>query len=165
MKNPPLSTASPPCFIIPQMSHIKWLLVIALLCPKQICGQDRPTARVPFAGCYQVMSLVWQPPNEDIKLIPERFELRSESVFKGSEVFAVRSVPASGNLGERLWRWKPKGSGLWISWGTSFGGFRGNFKRSRAGEFVGRLKEWCDSRCEWKKRVGIIRLQQLDCPK
>ena len=146
------------------MSHHKWLLVIALVCPVQMCSQGQPSAHVLFAGCYRVVSLAWQPPDEDIKLIPERFQLRSEPAFESSkEMFAVRSIPASGNLMERLWAWRPKGSRLWIWWGTGFGGFRGTFKRSRTGEFVGRLKEWCDSRCEWKRRVGIIRIQQIDC--
>lgn len=145
------------------MRPIKWLLLIALVCPKPMCGQERPAARVPFAGCYRVISLEWQLPNKDIKMIPERFELRSESAVEGSEIFAVRSLPASDNLRERLWRWQPKGSRLWISWGTGFGGFSGNFKQSGTGEFVGKLKEWCDYRCGWKKRVGIIRIQQIDC--
>src|SRR5438046_9998647 len=83
------------------MSHHKWLLVIALVCPVQMCSQGQPSAHVLFAGCYRVVSLAWQPPDEDIKLIPERFQLRSEPAFESSkEMFAVRSIPASGNLME-----------------------------------------------------------------
>src|SRR5437870_10351709 len=73
------------------MSHHKWLLVIALVCPVQMCSQGQPSAHVLFAGCYRVVSLAWQPPDEDIKLIPERFQLRSEPAFESSkEMFAVR---------------------------------------------------------------------------
>ena len=51
------------------MSHHKWLLVIALVCPVQMCSQGQPSAHVLFAGCYRVVSLAWQPPDEDIKLM------------------------------------------------------------------------------------------------
>ena len=148
------------------MSHLKWLLVVVLVCPIQMCGQGQPSAHVPFVGCYQVVSQVWHPSNGDIRLIPNRFELRTESAFgPNSGMFAGRSMPGSGDPTDWVWMWRPKGGRLWISWGTGLGGVRGSFKRSRTGEFVGKLKEWCDSRCGWKRRVGIIRIQQIDCPK
>jgi hypothetical protein len=43
------------------------------------------------------------------------------------------------------------------------GGFRGTLKQSQPGEFVGKVKEWCDSRCEWKRQVATIRIQKIDC--
>ena len=147
------------------MSRLKWFLVIVLVCPVRMCGQGQPSAHLPFSGCYRVVSQAWHPSNEDIKwMIPDRFQLRSEPAFgPGSELFAVRGVPASGNLTEGYWVWRPHGSKLWISLGTGLGGIRGTLKQSRTGEFVGKLKEWCDSRCGWKKRVGTIRIQQIDC--
>ena len=147
------------------MTHLKQLLLIALYCPFQMHGQGQSLAQVPFAGCYRVVSQTWQPPNKDLKMIPDRFQLLSESTFEPSRrMFAVRSIPASGNvMEENMWVWQPRGSKLWISWGTGLGGVRGSFKRSRTGEFVGKLKEWCDSRCGWKRRVGTIRIQQVDC--
>ena len=146
------------------MSHLNWLLVAALVSPIQVAGQGPPSTHVPFSGCYQVVSQVWHPSNEDTKLIPDRFELRTESAFgPSSGMFAVRSVPASDNPTEWGWVWRPKGNGLWIDWGTGLGGLRGSFKRSRTDEFVGKFKEWCDSRCGWKRRVGIIRIQEINC--
>lgn len=146
------------------MTHLRRFLLIALCCPIHTYGQNRPLAPVPFAGCYRVVSQTWQPSNEDMKLIPDLFQLRSESAFEPNRgMFELRSIPASGNRRENLWAWQPKGNGFWIAFATGFGGFRGTFKRSRTGQFVGKLKEWCDSRCGWKKRVGKIRLQQVSC--
>src|SRR5215470_17349817 len=119
---------------------------------------------VPFAGCYRVVSQTCRPTSEDIKLIPDRFQLQSKSAFDPSRgIFAVRSVPASDNLNENLWIWQPKGNSFWISWGTGFGGIRGTFKRSSNGEFMGKVSEWCDYRCDWKRRTGTIRIQQIAC--
>ena len=146
------------------MSHLKWLPVIALICPIHVCGQRQPSAQLPFAGCYQVVSQVWYPSNGDITLIPNRFELLTESAFgPSSGMFAGRSMPGSGDPTDWVWAWQPKGSRLWISWGTGLGGVRGTLKRSRNGEFVGKLKQWCDSHCAWKKKVAIIRIRQIDC--
>src|SRR4051794_30782607 len=51
----------------------------------------------------------------------------------------------------------------WLSWGTGLGGFRGTLKQSRTGDFAGKVKEWCDSRCGWKRRVATIRIQKTPC--
>lgn len=158
------STVLSQSFTICEMNHLKWLFLIALFCPIQTYAQGKTSAQVPFAGCYQVVSQSWHPSSEDVKLIPDRFQLRIESAFEPKrQVFEVRSVPATGNLDENLWVWQPRGSRFWIAFATGLGGFRGTFKRSSTGEFVGSLKEWCDSRCEWKTRVGTIRIKQFSC--
>ena len=59
----------------------------------------------------------------------------------------MRGVP--GNDWERLWSWRPMSDGIWVSWESGLGGFRGSLKQSRDGEFVGQIKEYCDSRCGW----------------
>lgn len=146
------------------MTHLRWLLVAVLCCSIDVSAQSQSFTHPPFAGCYQVVSQSWHPSNEDIKLIPYRFELRSESAFEPNRrMFEVRSVPTTGNLRENTWVWQPKRNGFWISLGTGFSGFDGTFERSATGEFVGKLKEWCDSRCGWKKRAGKIRMRQISC--
>jgi len=75
----------------------------------------------------------------------------------------MRRIPASNSPMENLWIWQAKGDRLWLSWGTGFGGFRGTLNQSGSGEFVGKVKEWCDSHCEWKRRVGTIRIRKTDC--
>jgi hypothetical protein len=103
--------------------------------------------------------------NEDAVPIPQRFQLRDDGADKGrySGFFAMRSFLANSNAWDKLWAWQPSGSRLWISWGNGLGGFRGTLKQSRSGEFVGKVREWCDSHCEWKRRVATIRIQQIDC--
>jgi hypothetical protein len=75
----------------------------------------------------------------------------------------MRSLPSSDKFYERLWAWEPRGRRVWISWSMGLGGFRGTLKPSRTGELVGKLKEWCDFRCEWKKRTGAIQIRKIDC--
>ena len=88
----------------------------------------------------------------------------SENVASSSERFQMRSIPLTNNLAENAWIWQPRGNRLWISWGTGLGGFRGTLTQYSTGEFVGKIKEWCDSHCEWKRRVAKIRIQRTDCP-
>ena len=146
------------------MSTFRSLLLVAMCCTLATQGQSQTSAHPPFAGCYRVVSETWHPMNEDSSPIPSRFQLRSEAAGEpGRGIFAMRSVPASGNAMEKGWVWQPRGTRLWISWGTGLGGFHGTLKKSQPGEFVGKVKEWCDSRCGWKSQVGTIRIQQTDC--
>jgi hypothetical protein len=102
--------------------------------------------------------------NEDAVPIPQRFQLHSEAAAEPSgRIYVMRSLPANSNAWEKLWVWQPRGSRLWISWGAGLGGFRGTLKQSQPGQFVGKVKEWCDSRCEWKRQVATIRIQKIDC--
>src|SRR5947207_15622353 len=130
-----------------------------------VYGQTQLSPAVPFAGCYQVTSQKWHPINEDASPIPGRFQLRSAPSDKRStDIFQMRSIPLTNNLAENAWIWQPRGNRLWISWGTGLGGFRGTLTQYSTGEFVGKIKEWCDSHCEWKRRVAKIRIQRTDCP-
>jgi hypothetical protein len=133
-------------------------------CAIPVHGQALASADVRFAGCYQITSEKWHPMNEDASPIPSRFQLRSEPADKRSTtILQMRRIPAGNSQIEKLWIWQAKGDRLWLSWGTGFGGFRGTLNQSGSGEFVGKVKEWCDSHCEWKKRVGTIRIQKTEC--
>jgi hypothetical protein len=101
--------------------------------------------------------------NEDSSPIPSRFELRSEPDKRSTTILQMRRIPANNSPMENLWIWQAKGDRLWLSWGTGFGGFRGTLNQSGPGEFVGKVKEWCDSHCEWKRRVRTIRIRKTDC--
>ena len=140
------------------------IFVSVLCCCFPIHGKAQAAADAPFAGCYRIISQKWYPMNEDASPIPGRFRLWSEPVdTRSKDILRMRSIPASNNPAENLWIWQQKGDRLWLSWGMGFGGFRGTLKQSRAGEFVGKVKEWCDSHCEWKQRVATIRIQKMDC--
>jgi hypothetical protein len=139
------------------------LLLLLLCCRDAAHGQSQPPLHPRFAGCYEVKSLVWNPPNETIKLIPRQFQLLNETWDRSQIVFKMKSLPSSRDLMENLWAWAPKGNRVWISWSTGFGGFKGTLNPSRPDELVGKLKEWCDSRCGWKKRTGAIRALKIDC--
>ena len=150
--------------IIKGMSILRSLFLVAVCCPLAMQAQGQTSADVPFGGCYRVVSQRWHPMNEDATPIPDRFQLLSQPTGEPSRgLLAMRSVPAHTNATENSWGWQPRGSRLWISWGNGLHGFRGTLKRSQPGEFVGKVKEWCDSRCGWKTQVATIRIQKTDC--
>jgi hypothetical protein len=43
------------------------------------------------------------------------------------------------------------------------GGFRGKVRPASTDEFVGKLREWCDGRCEYKKTTGTMRIRKVEC--
>lgn len=160
-----ISTAFWPSIKSQRMTTSASHFLFIVCCVVATHGQTQPSA-VPFAGCYRIISQKWRPVNQDAIPIPGQFQLGSEPAASPARgIFAMRSVPASGNIMEKLWVWEPRGNRMWISWGTSFGGFRGTLKRTGNGEFVGKVKEWCDSHCEWKRRTAEIRIQRIDCAK
>jgi len=150
---------------IPSLIIKKTFFFVAVCFVLETQGQNQASIKAPFAGCYKIVSQRWHPMNEDAVPIPQRFQLRNDAADErhDSRFFAMRSFPANSNAWDKLWVWRPRGSRLWISWGTGLGGFRGSLKQSQPGEFVGKIKEWCDSRCEWKRRVATIRIQKTDC--
>jgi|SRR6185312_4798547 hypothetical protein len=127
-------------------------------------GQTQTSSAVKFAGCYEIVSQKWNPGNEDASPIPSRFDLRNEQDDKrNTEFFQMRGIPAGRNDWERLWLWRPTSDGVWLSWGRGLGGFRGTLTQERNGEFVGKIKEWCDSHCEWKKQKAKIHIRKIQC--
>ena len=139
-------------------------LFAVLCCSIALHAQTQSPPNVPFAGCYEIVSQTWHPMNEDASPIPGRFQLLKEPLDERSnEILQMRGLPANDHVMERLWFWQAKGDRLWISLGTGFGGFRGTLKRDRDGEFIGSIKEWCDSHCGWKTRTAKLRIRKTDC--
>jgi hypothetical protein len=79
--------------------------------------------------------------------------------------FAMRSFgPQTKDRWENLWAWKPQGTDkVKVIWSGGLGGFRGTLKKSKNGDLAGKIKEWCDSRCGWKKRTGQLHLKRISC--
>jgi len=139
-------------------------LFVALCCTIALHAQTQNLPNVPFAGCYEIVSQKWHPVNEDASPIEGRFQLLREPVDERSnEILRMRSVTTNHNMMERLWFWRSERDRLFISWGTGFGGFRGTLKQDRDGEFVGKVKEWCDSRCGRKIQRAKIRIRKTEC--
>ena len=138
-------------------------IVLAFLLWTALAHAQRPSASVKqFAGCYEVTSLSWNPPDNRIKLIPPRFELSMQIFDDAYHVQpAPRNAPATAYM--RLFSWKPAGHAVKISFNGGLGGWRGKLRQSRSGELAGNLKEWCDYRCGWKKRTGSIHLKRISC--
>jgi hypothetical protein len=107
------------------MRSAKIVLFVLLGCLATAHGQSQPSPSVdpPHAGCYEVVSLVWNPPNDTIHLIPNQFQLLSKTWSDSRSIFVMHSLPADDNLRESLWTWEPKGDRVRLSWSTGFGGF------------------------------------------
>ena len=128
-------------------------------------GHTPSRAPEQFAGCYEVTSLSWDPPDNKIKLIPNRFELLNTPVRNNEfKIHSLRAGPYESQF-EKRWSWSPKGKNkLKISWSTGLGGFYGTLHKSSNGDLAGTLKEWCDSRCGWKKETGDFHIRRTACP-
>ena len=147
------------------MKLVTTYLLIAICGVLPASSQSAPPAKVQFAGCYEVRTLTWNPPDHSIRSIPSHFQLSTDRAQPGHEIFEVHSVPPGpGNSIVESWFWRPKRNEVLVSFGDGMGSFRGTLKPSN-GDLVGKLKEWCDARCEWKKRVGTLRVGKIECPK
>jgi hypothetical protein len=143
------------------MMRSAFLALFLIICLNSAAQSQSPDN---FAGCYQVTSLVWSPRNAEIGLIPQQLELMNTPVLRSGNYFRMRSVGTESHDIERLWAWWPKGkSKAELSWSGGLGGIKGTLKQSKNGGLTGTIKEWCDSRCGWKKASGHIHLQRTPC--
>ena len=134
-----------------------WLLV---LCSVAAGAQSNQHSPKPFAGCYEIDSLAWNPPDAKNGFIPKKFELSIES--SGNQ-FAMHGLPSDDPFRDKLSSWKPKTeSKIWVNWSSGYGGFSGTLRKT-GNELNGKLKESCDFRCEWKKRTGTLQAHRIDC--
>jgi len=147
-----------------------FLVAVAVCSALSAVAQNAPN-NLRFAGCYEVKILKWGPPLEDMppttSFPPSVLQLSTVSSKPDHDALDLRSVPVNPEraLPERLWFWTPGSSSVRVSFGTGMGGFRGILKASSNAELSGRLKQWCDKRCEWKKTEMRISLRRIDCPK
>ncbi len=144
------------------MRLVTCYLLAALWGALTLYGQNAQGRVTAFAGCYEVRELNWKPPDNRISVIPSRFRLSRNRTQPERDVFSVESVPANDSPLEKSWFWIPGDSEVRISFGGGLGGFRGTLRPSH-GELTGKLKEWCDKRCGWKKEVGTIHARKIDC--
>ena len=139
-------------------------LIVAWLCLLSCISQAADSGSK-FQGCYEVKSLTWMPPDDSIKFIPKQFELTDKPWASSKNVFRITSLDSNTDwFTQRLWTWTANNDSIRLSFSTGFGGFEGTLHRRRSGELAGKLKEFCDSRCGWDKRVGKIRIDQIACP-
>lgn len=161
----PISTVSNQRrILLLNMKLLRGYLLALLCCMLSAHGQSGK--QVPFSGCYEVQTLTWNPPDRRIRLIPSRFELSVDRTQPGHKLFKIHDLPANPDnsidaIVEKSRFWIPERNGVLLSFGE-MGGFRGTLKQSN-GALVGKLKEWCDARCAWKKRAGTIRVRKIEC--
>jgi hypothetical protein len=138
------------------------LLPILFLCfTASVCAQEERSTASKLDGCYEVISLMWSPPDDSIRVIPLRFKLMADG--------HVHPAPSKS---EKLacGSWAADAKKLKLSFGC-LGGFRGSLKSSSPEEFDGKLKEYSDHRCwpkwscgsEWRRRTGVLRIRKTDC--
>lgn len=138
-------------------------LFLVLILATSAVGQSGPAPDVRFAGCYEVRSLVWDPPDESITLVPSRFELSTDPSPAGRHSFVIKTVD-SGAPRFSLWGSNSKKS-FWLSFGTGKQAFVGKLKQSDSGDFIGKLKYFCDWIGHCGHHVGTIGISKIDCKK
>jgi hypothetical protein len=130
-----------------------------LCCTVSAHAQEERSTASKLDGCYEVISLSWNPPDESIRFIPPRFRLTADA-----HVIPFKSeAKICGS-------WTAQAKKLKLRFGC-LGGFAGTLKPSGPGEFDGKLKEYSDHRCwpkwscgsEEKRRTGLLRIRRTDC--
>lgn len=148
-------------------SRYKVLSICSIMCIVSLNLIDPGDDVQRFVGCYGITRLSWNPPDYSTQLIPEKFQLWNIPLPDSGGLFAMHSLytgEESKTL-ENFWTWKPEGKNrLKVTWSTGFGGFRGSLRRQSDGDLVGKIKEWCDYRCDWKTRTGLLRIHPITCP-
>ena len=141
--------------------------LVGLLCTGgYVYAQATSQAQESFVGCYEVVSLTWNPSTTEESYIPQRFELTDRpSRIKGQ--MEMRSVPKpvddAARFSQRLWLWRRNRNKAVVSFGWGLGGFAGTLKPSQATELVGTLKYFCDT-IVCGGPSGRIRVRQVECP-
>lgn len=123
------------------------------------------TSATEFAGCYEVRALTANPPNDNIRMIPLRFQLSTvKSEFnKGS--FKLKPVGESTDPHSlQLFSWTPKQNRLHLAFSNGKSGYYGELKAAGADEFIGNLKYFCDWRGHCGKHAVTITVRKIDCP-
>lgn len=144
------------------------LCILSLCWASALIAQSAQTSKLPLAGCYEVRVLQWSPPLEDEPHFPpSRLQLTAIPLEGDQTAFRVQSLPVapSGSTFEQQWFWVPEGRRLTLSFGFGLGGMRGAFKASSNADLSGKLKQWCDKRCDFKKTEITMSLRRIDCPK
>ena len=118
--------------LLSNMKLVMSYLLIAFCGVLPAFSQSTPPANVQFAGCYEVRTLTWNPPDDSIRSIPSRFQLTTDRAYPGYDIFDIHSVPASPDnaIVERLWSWHLKRNEVLVSFNGGLGGFRGTLKPS-----------------------------------
>ena len=124
-----------------------------------------------LVGCYEVTSLKWTPVADSrIQLIPKKFQLTDKSAGPGTKsFFDMHSLESDPIPQERLWSWSLaeetiRGNRLRLDFSTGLGGIKGIVRRARDGSLRGNIKEYCDSRCGWKRETGHLVARRIPCP-
>ena|SRR5581483_220747 len=144
------------------------LIVLSLCWASSLAAQSAPPTDLPLAGCYEVRVLKRTPRMEDeTHFPPSRLQLTEIPLDGDKTGFVVQSIPVapSGSTYQQQWFWVPQRGQLRLSLGLGMGGFRGSFGLSTNGDLSGKLKEWCDNRCGFKKTVIAMNLHRIECPK
>jgi len=130
-----------------------------LCCTISVHAQEDRSTASQLSGCYEVISLSWNPPDDTIKMIPPRFRLTADG-----HIHAVPSEDFPRGS------WTAEAKRLKLTFGF-MGGFSGSLKAASSKEFGGKLKEWSDHRCwpwgwcgsQGKRRTGLLWIRKTDC--
>ncbi len=128
-------------------------------------GQQPQAPASQFAGCYQVTATRWNPPLEDRPTWPpRRIKLATNAPFSSANVFAVASLDSEGNPHDNDFsNWEPISDGIKLLLSGGRGGMRGTLHVNKHGDLEGKIKQFCDFRCDFKRETVRLELHRVDC--
>jgi len=118
-----------------------------------------------LVGCYETLALASVPPDLPTGGIPRQFELTHLESTIGRHWFQLRAPEATDAPAVAHHIWFPDRKNIKVQFGWGMGGWQGTLKPSAPHQFVGKLKPFCDFRCEGPKQVVTMRVQRVECPK
>jgi hypothetical protein len=143
------------------------LFLVFLGAPPLAHGQNT-SPRLPLAGCYEVISYRPSPAIEDTyRALLTKFELTNKPYDNtgNPRFFHMRKLDRESNSWEALWNWEPTrdGHAARLNLSLGLGGYRGVLKQYSGGKLIGKIKQYCDSRCQWKRESIHISARRVDC--
>lgn len=136
------------------------LISLMLICSTASLPQSVKEEAASYAGCYQVVSLTWSPPDPNAKYLEQHLIFNDELADDGWLTIGTTDRKLRPN--ER-WYWKVTGKNkIKVIFGWGLGGYEGSLSRKDISRLVGKIKNYCDFKCS-STEVGTIELQKMDC--
>ena len=123
-------------------------------------------AQSKFAGCYEVVSILSDPPNQPTGGIPQTFELTESPTIFGNHIFQINAATGISGPAHRHHVWTPLRNKVKVQFGWGLGGWQGSLRPVRSNELAGKLNPFCDTvRCGGQRQVVTIRAKRVECAK
>jgi len=141
------------------MDRLIILCCIVAFCTCTDLSAQSKHSKNQFAGCYDVVA-VSSPEGG----VPHHFELTNEPTKFGTHWLQVKADTADTAPARTHHLWSSKRDGVKVIFGWGLGGWEGKLKPDQTNDLVGKLTNFCDSKCS-PKQVVTVRARRVECAK